>query len=157
MFDAIKIFFSWVAGLILTYLQPVFNPVIVLAYIFVLDVIFGIVCDLAVNNDRLRLRKLLVSVVFLTMYLLIVVSTFGIGKAMGDEEEVFVIVKSITYTFLYFYSANILRNMHFIIPQSKAIAFLNWFIGLQVIKYLPVLAEWLHLKKKTEGDNNEAV
>ncbi|MDR3140546.1 MAG: hypothetical protein LBU37_02275 [Tannerellaceae bacterium] len=120
-----------------------------LGFLFLLDVVFGILVDIVKNDDHIRIKKLLVSVAFLTMYFLIIASTYVIGERMDDAPEALYIVKILTYVFSYFYAANILRNMHNLTPDNRALAFLDYFLGLQVIKYLPDLARFLKL---TSGD-----
>ncbi|MDH6304598.1 hypothetical protein M2459_001333 [Parabacteroides sp. PF5-5] len=154
MWDLIKITVAGMIGSIINYLQPVYNPIIVLGYMFVLDIFFGILTDIIRNNDRLRLRKLLLSVAFLALYLLIIASAFFIGERMDDLDEALYIVKVLTYVFIYFYTSNILRNLHELAPGNNIIAFLDYFLGLQMIKKLPEVAEYLGITKKNKNENN---
>lgn len=148
--DAVKLFMSGLIGAIVTYLKPIYNPVTVLAFVFTLDILFGVMVDIILNKDRIRIKKFLISVAFLTLYLLIIASTFFIGKQMGDMNEALYIVKILTYVFSYFYVSNSIRNMRQLAPASKPLAFLDYFIGLQVIKKLPELALFLGLTEKKD-------
>jgi hypothetical protein len=148
MFDAIKILVVGILGGLISYLNPLYNPMQVLGFVFVLDVLFGILVDIIVENDRIRIKKFLISVAFLTMYFLIIASTYFIGERMDDAEEALSIVKVLTYSFTYFYIANIIRNMRILAPNSKPLAFLDYFIGLRVVRHLPDLARFLKLTKK---------
>jgi hypothetical protein len=148
MFDAIKIMIAGIIGGLITYLEPLYNPITVLGYVFILDIVFGILVDIIVENDRIKIRKLLIAVAFLTMYFLVIASTYTIGERMDDAHEALYIVKILTYSFSYFYVANIIRNMRTLAPNSKPLAFLDYFLGLHVVKRLPDLARFLKLTNK---------
>jgi intracellular septation protein A len=155
MWDTIKLIATSIIGGIITYLEPIYNPVTVLGFVFVLDIVFGILTDLIRNDDRIRPKKFLIAVAFLAMYLVIIASTYVIGERMGDAIEALYFVKILTYVFAYCYVSNILRNMGELAPGSKAIAFLDYFIGLQIIKRLPEVAEFFNLTKKDKHKNKD--
>jgi hypothetical protein len=155
MWDTIKIIATSIIGGIITYLEPIYNPVTVLGFIFVLDIVFGILTDLIRNDDRIRPKKFLIAVSFLAMYLVIIASTYVIGERMGDATEALYFVKIFTYVFAYCYASNILRNMKELAPGSKAIAFLDYFVGLQIVKRLPEVAGFFELTKKQKNENKE--
>jgi hypothetical protein len=67
---------------------------------------------------------------------------------MGDADEALYFVKILTYVFSYCYFSNILRNMKQLAPGNRAIAFLDYFIGLQIVKRLPEVADFFGLNKK---------
>lgn len=152
--DPIKLFCAGMISTVIAYFSPIQNAIYVLAYMFVLDIIFGLLVDLIVNKDRLRIKKLLVSLFFLSMYMTIIVSTYFIGKMMDDTQEAMYIVKVITYVFSYCYLSNTIRNMKELAPNSKAIAFLDYFIGLQLLKRLPEVAAFFGIKEKKENPND---
>jgi len=150
--DIIKLLTAGIAGGIMVYLKPLYSPMEVLGFVFVLDIVFGLLVDLIVNGDRLRIRKFLVALAFLTMYFLIITTTYVVGEKMDDVVEALSIVKILTYCFSYFYISNILRNMRLLAPNSRPIAFLDYFIGLQIIKRLPELAQFLRLNKNNRNE-----
>ena len=160
MWDSIKIFFSGLFGAIVTYLAPIYNPITILGVTFVLDIIFGVLVDIIVNDDRIRIKKFLISIVFLAMYFIVIATTYFIGERMNDLDETLYIVKILTYVFAYFYGSNVIRNMRQLAPGSKPLAFLDYFLGLQVIKRLPELAKFLKLssdkKHNDDGDQTTA-
>jgi hypothetical protein len=154
MWDIVKTSIVSLCAAIWTYLEPLYNPMFVLGYLFVLDIFFGILVDLFKNKDRIRLKKFLIAVAFLAMYLLIIASVFVIGEHQNDKDEALYFIKVLTYVFIYFYMANIIKNMRQLFPNSKPIAFLDYFLGLQVVKRLPELAQFLGLTKNKANETN---
>lgn len=155
MWDTIKILITTALGGLVTYLEPIYNPIQVLGYVFFADIIAGVLVDIIRNNDRIRIRKFLISVAFLALYFWIIASTYFIGERMGDAEQAFFIVKTLTYTFTYFYASNFFRNMKLLAPNNKPIAFIDYFLGLQVVKRLPELAHFLGISKNKNNGNEE--
>lgn len=152
VWDAIKLAITTALGGLITYLKPVYEPMFVLAYVFILDIIVGILVDLIKNNDRIRIKKLLIAFTFLTLYVVVLASTFVIGDKMGDQEEAFFIIKTLTYSFTYFYVSNIFRNLRKLAPNNKPIAFIDYWLGLQVVKRLPELAKYLGISNKNNDE-----
>ena len=153
MWDAIKITLFTVCGAIAAYLKPLFDPMIVLSVLFVFDVFFGVATDIVVNKDRIRGSKLLSSVIMLALYCFVICLTYFVGEMMGDVEGSLFLVKSLTYTFVVFYAANILRNLKTLLPNSKSIAFLYFIFGLQILKRMPEIAEFLGFSKEKNDEN----
>ena len=148
MLDTIKVTIVAILGSIYSYLEPIYNPMKVLAFVFFADIVAGILVDLIQNNDRIRIKKLLIAVAFLALYFCIIASTYVIGEHLGDVNEALFIVKTLTYVFSYFYISNTLRNIKVLAPNNKPIAFLDYFLGLQIVKRLPDLASFLGIKDK---------
>ena len=155
MWDSVKIFITGIFGAIITYLAPIYNPIMILGATFVLDIIFGILVDMIVNDDRIRIKKFLISIVFLAMYFIVIATTFFIGERMDDLDETLYIVKILTYVFAYFYGSNVIRNMRQLAPSSKPLEFLDYFLGLQIIKRLPELAKFLKLSSDKKYNNDD--
>ena len=150
MLDSLKVLIVAVLGSLYSYLEPIYNPMKVLAIVFFADILAGVLVDLIRNNDRIRIKKFLIAVAFLALYFSIIASTYVIGEHMGDTNEALIIVKTLTYVFSYFYVSNTLRNFRLLAPENKPIAFLDYWLGLQVVKRLPDLAKYLGLGKGKE-------
>ncbi|NDW19784.1 hypothetical protein D0T53_12830 [Dysgonomonas sp. 216] len=155
MWDTLKLIITTFIGILISYLQPIYNPVKVLAIIFIIDIATGILVDIIKNDDRIRIKKLLIAVAFLALYTLIIACTYIIGEHMGDTEEALIIVKVLTYIFTYFYASNTLRNIRQLAPDNKPIAFLDYWLGLQIVKRLPDLADYLGLSNTKNSNKNE--
>lgn len=155
MWDTLKIILVATIGSLYSYLEPIYNPMKVLAIVFFADIAAGVLVDLIRNNDRIRIKKFLIAVAFLALYFSIIASTYVIGEHMGDINEALFIVKTLTYVFSYFYVSNTLRNLRVLTPDNKQIAFLDYWLGLQVVKRLPDLAKYLGLGKDKEVNNEK--
>lgn len=155
--DTFKIFIMTLISAVLSYLQPIYAPIIVLGIVFFGDIAAGIAVDLVVNKDRIRTKKILFSLLFVALYASIIANTFIIGDYMGDKAEALKIVKVLTYVFAYFYVSNTLRNLCMLFPNNKPLAFLYYWLGLQVVKRLPDLARYLGLgtPKIEKEDKND--
>ncbi|PXV60171.1 hypothetical protein CLV62_13019 [Dysgonomonas alginatilytica] len=145
--DAIKLFLITLLSAIVAFFEPIKNPVIVLFLVFAGDFIFGIMVDLFVNDDRLRIKKGIFALMFLFLYMSVIVLTFLIGFLMGDLEESLFIVKALTYVFTAAYVANTLRNICLLFPNNRVFAFLYHIFGLQILKKMPLLYNYIFDKK----------
>ena len=150
MLDTLKIIIVAALGSLYSYLEPIYNPMKVLAIVFFADIVAGVLVDLIRNNDRIRIKKFLIAVAFLALYFSIIASTYVIGEHMGDTDEALLIVKTLTYVFSYFYVSNTFRNLRILAPNNKQVAFLDYWLGLQVVRRLPDLANYLGLGKQKE-------
>lgn len=150
MWDTFKIIVVAIIGGLYSYLEPIYNPMKVLAIVFFADIVAGVLVDLIKNNDRIRIKKFLIAVAFLALYFSIIASTYIIGEHMGDTQEALLIVKTLTYVFSYFYVSNTFRNVKILAPNNRPIAFIDYWLGLQVVKRLPSLAEYLGLGRREE-------
>lgn len=149
--DALKLFVMTLIGAILSYLQPIYAPMLVLGFAFLGDIAAGVAVDLVVNKDRIRIKKILIAMLFVALYASIIANTFIIGDYMGDHIEGLAVVKMLTYVFAYFYASNTLRNLCTLFPDNKPLAFLHYWLGLQVVKRLPDLARYLGLGTKKDN------
>lgn len=154
--DALKTAIATFISGIMAYMGPVQNAMFVLIIVFVIDIFFGVAAGVAVQGERFRFRKFILAAVYLLIYLGIVAVVYTIGEQMGDEEPALFIVKTVTYLFIYFYGANILKNLHLLFPANRAIKALDHILGLEFTKRLPWLEGFLQKEKengKSEKEN----
>lgn len=134
-------------------LQPVHNAMLLLLIFAGCDILFGVLSGLIASHERFSFKKFMLSAGYLLVYLGIVVMVYSVGKFQGDLDESLYVVKVITYVFIYFYSSNILKNLHQLMPGNPVIKFLDYFIGLQFTKKIVWLEEFL--KKNGAGSTTE--
>ena len=113
------------------------------------DILFGILAGLIAARERFSFKKFILAAGYLLVYLGIVVMVYAVGKYQDDTQEALYVVKVITYVFIYFYSSNILKNLHLLMPDNPVIRFLDYFIGLQFTRKVAWLEEFL--KKEQQG------
>ena len=154
--DVFKVFKATVISGLMAYLEPVYNPMTVLMFVFIPNMIFGLVADLFIKNNRFIPKKFIFAFFYVAIYLSIVASIYIIGERIGDVEESLFFVKMTIYVFVYFYITNSLRNLTIIFPKNKPIAFLYFAVGLEFTKRIPALSEFLK-RDKTDNDNLNSV
>jgi hypothetical protein len=153
--DTVKIIGAFIIGGFLSSLQPLHGAMLVLSGLFFADVVLGIVTDLCINKNRFRTKKFIVAFAYLGIYLSIIASVFIIGLAMKDTDGALFIDKTLTYIFIYFYSANILGNLKQLFPQNRPIALLEYILHLEFIKRFQWLSDYL-THEKSWGAINRA-
>ena len=158
MFDAIKLSVITATGALLAYLQPIYNAIVVLLAVFIIDMIVGILTDSWVNKHRLSKKKFMFALLSFAIYTTIISTVYVIGEKMGDLEEVLFVDKWLTYAVIYFYAANILKNLRNLVPQSRVIAFFDFVVGLEFMKRIPAIGEFLKFEKEVREtkENKEA-
>ena len=155
MGDAIKLFFATLLSLLFASAQAVHHAITVLLFAFFIDMIVGILTDILIHKQRLDAKKFLLSFIYIAIYMATIISIYFVGERMDDELESLFIVKTVTYAFIYFYGANILNNLAIMFPENKAIAFLNYWFGLEFIRYIPTLGSFLNRDKKQKTEQTE--
>ena len=152
--DAIKAFFSIIGSAILTILNPLFNPVVILVILFTIDIAAGIISDRMINKASFSTKKFLKAVMFLFFYVVIIGVLYLICYLQNDVEEGVLLLKMITYVCAYFYFSNIAKNMHESYPTNRFFSFLYFFLSLDLItQKIPILSKFL--EKEKEKDENE--
>ena len=73
----------------------------------------------------------------LLLYLFIVEAIFVIMKNCGDENAAVIVVKSLTYVFMYVYLQNAFRNLIFAYPRNLALRIIYHVIRLEFTRALP--------------------
>ncbi len=149
--DSIKLIIAGIISSIIAYLQPVHNAIFVLAGLVVIDLILGIYTDININKTRFNFKKAMFACFYAAIYASIIASTFVIGERMGDKDESLLVVKTLTYVFIFFYISNINKNLKRILPHSRIIAFLDFFVGLKFMERIPELGKFLEYEKKTKN------
>ena len=129
--DIIKTAVAAFFGACIATLQPVHNAMLLLLIFAACDILFGILAGLIAARERFSFKKFILAAGYLLVYLGIVVMVYAVGKYQDDTQEALYVVKVITYVFIYFYSSNILKNLHLLMPDNPVIRFLDYFIGLQ--------------------------
>lgn len=136
-------------------LQPVHNAMLLLLIFAGCDILFGVLSGIIASKERFSFKKFMLSAGYLLVYLGIVVMVYAVGKYQGDLEESLYVVKVITYVFIYFYSSNILKNLHQLMPDNPVIKFLDYFIGLEFTKKITILEDFLKKNSAAEGEDTD--
>lgn len=133
---------------LVAYLSPIGNTVFCLTFVFILNFIVGLISSIRLNNERFNLRKFLICMLENMVYYVTVSSVFTIGEKMGNMDGALQCVSVITYSIIYFYTANLFRNLHKLFPDAKPIEFIYYVICFEFVKHIPYMDNFLKREKQ---------
>lgn len=153
--DILKALAAAFIGTVLAVVQPVQGALTLLLTFAGIDIIFGIITGVFKSHERFGFRKFILAALYLMIYLGVVVMIYTVGRFQNDIDEALYLVKIITYVFIYFYSANILKNMKRLMPDNAVIRFLDYFIGMQFMKKSGAIADFLEQESANDTNNQQ--
>lgn len=156
MFDTVKNLFISVFSVMVGYFAPLRDIVFVIFFIFLLNCIFGLFAGVGVQGERFNLKKFFRCIMETLVFYIIVLSIYLVGEKMGNPSGAVQCISGVVYAIIYFYTVNILRNAHKLLPKSKTIKFLFYVMSFEVIKKIPYLQQYMensaavdeHIKKE---------
>lgn len=124
---------------VLGYLTPTKGFVYALVAMFAFNIWAGMRADgvAIVRCKNFSFRKFKNALCELLLYLFIVEIIFVIMKNCGDDQAAIVVVKSLTYVFMYVYLQNAFRNLIIAYPRELALRIIYHVIRLEFTKALP--------------------
>lgn len=123
---------------ILGYLTPTKGFVYALVVMFGFNIWAGMRADgvAIVRCKNFSFRKFKNALCELLLYLFIVEAIFIIMKNCGDDKAAIVVVKSLTYVFMYVYLQNAFRNLIIAYPRNLALRIIYHVIRLEFTRAL---------------------
>ena len=136
------------------YLTPTKGFVYALVVMFAFNIWAGMRADgvAIVRCKNFSFRKFKNALCEFLLYLFIVEAIFVIMKNCGDENAAVIVVKSLTYVFMYVYLQNAFRNLIIAYPRNLALRIIYHVIRLEFTRAFPS-----HLPTKIEGLGKEFV
>lgn len=124
---------------VLGYLTPTKGFVYALVVMFAFNIWAGMRADgvAIVRCKNFSFRKFKNALCELLLYLFIVEAIFVIMKNCGDENAAVIVVKSLTYVFMYVYLQNAFRNLIIAYPRKLALRIIYHVIRLEFTRALP--------------------
>lgn len=124
---------------ILGYFTPTKGFITALVIMFAFNVWAGMRVDgvAIVRCRNFSFRKFKNALCELLLYLFIVEAIFIIMKNCGDENAAVIVVKSLTYVFMYVYLQNAFRNLIIAYPRNLALRIIYHVIRLEFTRALP--------------------
>ena len=121
------------------YLTPTKGFVYALVVMFAFNIWAGMRADgvAIVRCKNFSFRKFKNALCELLLYLFIVEAIFVIMKNCGDENAAVIVVKSLTYVFMYVYLQNAFRNLIIAYPRNLALRIIYHVIRLEFTRALP--------------------
>lgn len=158
-------FFNWeqwrIIGIsavspVLGYLTPTKGFVYALVVMFAFNIWAGMRADgvAIVRCKNFSFRKFKNALCELLLYLFIVEAIFVIMKNCGDDQAAIVVVKSLTYVFMYVYLQNAFRNLIIAYPRNLALRIIYHVIRLEFTRVLPGYWQPIIGRYQREHDND---
>ena len=140
------------------YFTPIHGLIVGLTIAFFVSFAFGILAGVLKQNEAVNLKKASRAFTELATYFVIIAALFIIGDKMEDGGWVADILSAITWGMIYFYVANWTKNMKRLFPSSRGIRFLNFVLGLEFLKRVPYLKDFVEQEdKEKEDQKNEKI
>lgn len=121
------------------YLTPTKGFIYALVVMFAFNIWAGMRSDgvAIVRCKNFSFRKFKNALCEFLLYLFIVETIFVIMKNCGDENAAVIVVKSLTYVFMYVYLQNAFRNLIIAYPRNLALHIIYHVIRLEFTRALP--------------------
>jgi len=129
---------GWYIHLLL-YFLPIRDLSICIFIAFIVNLLMGIFAGVLVNGEALNMKKFLYAFFEIAIYLVIVTCGYTWGEKMGSLYLILEGLSILTWSWIYMYLVNFLKNASRVAPTSKNIKFAYYILGLEFIKYLPML------------------
>lgn len=145
---------------VLGYLTPTKGFVYALVVMFAFNIWAGMRADgvAIVRCKNFSFRKFKNALCELLLYLFIVEAIFVIMKNCGDDQAAIVVVKTLTYVFMYVYLQNAFRNLIVAYPKELALRIIYHVIRLEFARALPShLQPIIERLEKEFGDDPDKI
>lgn len=141
---------------ILGYFTPTKGFVFSLVMMFSFNIWAGMRADgvSIVRCKNFSFRKFKNALCELILYLFIVETIFIIMKNCGDEKASIIVVKSLTYVFMYVYLQNAFRNLIKAYPTKVSLRIIYHVIRLEFTRVLPGYWQPIIERYQREHDND---
>jgi hypothetical protein len=137
---------------ILLYFLPIKDLSICIFIAFLMNFSMGILAGILVNCETLNIKKALYAFFEIAVYLVIVTCGYTWGEKLGNLYIILDGISILTWSWIYMYLVNFLKNAGRIAPNSKRIRFAHYILSLEFIRYLPILRKF---EKKEEIRHNK--
>lgn len=136
------------------YFAPIHNLLLVLVFIFSANFIGGMITSIRLQDESFNFKKAWIAFKELVVFSVFLASAFFIGDKMDSQEWINEFLSIITWVLIYFYTANIFKNLRRLFPNSKGIHFLWFVLNFEFAKRFSVLKEFqVHQKNKKDETN----
>lgn len=145
---------------VLGYLTPTKGFVYALVVMFAFNIWAGMRADgvAIVRCKNFSFRKFKNALCELLLYLFIVEAIFVIMENCGDDQAAIVVVKTLTYVFMYVYLQNAVRNLIVAYPKKLALRIIYHVIRLEFARALPShLQPIIERLEKEFGDDPDKI
>lgn len=132
----------------LAYFAPIGDMVFVIFFIFLINMVAGLVSGIVIDNEGFNIRKFFHCIMETCVFYLIVGSVYLIGEKLHNVNGALQCITGVVYAILYFYGTNILRNLQKIFPDNRVLSFIYYVVSLEVVKKIPYLQQFQQKEDK---------
>lgn len=155
MLEQTKNFVIGIVLAVLAYLKPIEGELWSLFLIFFLNFVFGYLSGMIAKGEDFNIKKAFRCIGEATVFFILCTAIYAIGKLKGQESGALQCVSFITYTIIYFYSTNVLKNLKQIFRKGTApwsvVAFIYYVMRFKFIERIPFLSEYMNVKDRKEA------
>ena len=148
MFEQVKNVVVGIAMAILAYLKPIEGELWSLFLVFFLNFFFGYLSGMVANREDFNIKKAFRCIGEASVFFVLCTAIYAIGKLKGQDGGALQCVSFITYTIIYFYGTNVLKNLKKIFKPHTApwlvISFLYYVLRFKFIERIPFLSDYLN-------------
>lgn len=138
-FEAIRMAFIGTISPLLAYITPTKGFVIALVVMFAFNIWAGMRADgiTIVRCHNFRFSKFKNALAELALYLIIIETINVIMISVGDKDAAIIVIKMLTYIFLYVYAQNAFKNLIIAYPKNVALRLVYHIIRLEFTRLMP--------------------
>ena len=138
---------------LLAFFEPINNLILAVAVLYLINIITGVIEDVRNKSAPPNFRKFIFSMAELLVYMLFMLTVFGIAKLLEDGDGGKYVAKVITYIAIYFYGQNIIKNMRKIWPRNQFLQLMEYLLNVKFVnEKLPFYRDFLSWKKKATNE-----
>lgn len=147
-FTEIKNLLVTLFSVTLAYLAPLNDMVFVIFFIFLINIMAGMISGIVVNNEPFNNKKFFRCLMETFVFYVIVVCIYVIGEKLGNINGAMQCITGVVYAILYFYGTNTLRNLNKLFPDNKTLAFIYYVVSFEIVKKIPYLQQFQNHNKE---------
>lgn len=149
MFEYWKSVVIGIVTAVLAYLRPIEGEMWSLFLIFLLNFAFGYLSGMVANGEDFEFRKAFKCIYEAAVFSVLCVAIYALGERKGQEAGSLQCVSFITYTIIYFYGLNILKNLKKVFQKETApwmvVSFLYYVLRFKFVERIPFLSDYMNI------------
>lgn len=154
--EKLRMFFVTSISSFISFYTPTADLVVAMICTFVFNIFCGIRADNITAKEKKKcqtfnFKKFRSAIAELCVYLLIIEVVFTVMVKLGDADAAQIVIKTITYLFIYVYVQNSLKNLIATYPKNIALRLVYHLIRFEIMRATPA-----HLQAIVERLNRES-
>lgn len=151
LFTELKNLLVTLLSVTLAYFAPLNDMVFIIFFIFLINMLAGMISGIVVNNEPFNNKKFFRCLMETFVFYVIVLCIYVIGEKLGNVGGAMQCITGVVYAILYFYGTNILRNINQLFPDSKTLAFIYYVVSFEIVKKIPYLQQFQNHNKEDKS------